>query len=262
MAPDGELDVLPEQPSQKWLDRGDHRAQIDDLGRENLLSAEGEQLPSQLRGALGALLDQLDVPAVRIMGRQVEEEELAAAGDDRQQVVEVMRHTSREPPDGLHLLCLAKLFVDLHQLSCAFLDPRFQPIVGRSEPRLRVTPLRDGRGHRQDGHGHDAHEGLQQQQGFVDAALHERTHSMNRVPDGDGGREDRRARRPAGTEAKCRPYQPWNGKEGQRVLGLRAREPPAEPHPTCDQQRHEQQPCLDAPADARSGLRRATPRQQ
>src|SRR5439155_15948334 len=111
VAADRELDVLPEQPSQKWLDRADHRAQIDDLGLENLLAAEGEQLPRQLRGALGALLDQLDVPAVRIMGSQVEEEELAASGDDRQQVVEVMRHTSREPPDGFHLLRLAKLLL-------------------------------------------------------------------------------------------------------------------------------------------------------
>jgi hypothetical protein len=55
------------------------------------------------------LLHQLDVATERALGLELEEEELAAPGDHRQQVVEVVGHAARQAPDGLHLLGLAEL---------------------------------------------------------------------------------------------------------------------------------------------------------
>ena len=106
--------------------------------------------------------------------------------------------------------------VDLRQFSCSFLYPSLQGVVGRAEARLGAPPLGDERGHRQDGHGDDAHEGLQQQQGFVHRVPHEGASSLRRRPYGDPGGHDGRGRRLPGPESKGRPHKPRNGHEDQR----------------------------------------------
>ena len=52
---------------------------------------------------------------MRIVGGQTQQQELGPAGDDRQEVVEVVRDAAGELADGLHLLDLAQLRLALPQ---------------------------------------------------------------------------------------------------------------------------------------------------
>ncbi len=76
---------------------------------QNLLAAEGQQLPGERSGAVGCLFHLLDAEPQRRRIRHAVEQELRVAFDDHQQIVEVVRHASGELADGLHLLRLAQL---------------------------------------------------------------------------------------------------------------------------------------------------------
>src|SRR6266853_1333322 len=63
--------------------------------------------------SIGGLPHQLHVAPLRIVGRQAQEQELRAPGDDGQEVVEVVRDAAGELPHGFHLLNLAELSLAL-----------------------------------------------------------------------------------------------------------------------------------------------------
>jgi len=63
---------------------------------EHLLAAEREELLGEGRRAIRRLPDQLEIAPSGIVGRQPEQQELRAAGDDRQEVVEVVRPRRRQ----------------------------------------------------------------------------------------------------------------------------------------------------------------------
>ena len=80
---------------------------------EHLPTAEGEELPGERRGARRRLADLHDVVAPRVRGSDRVEQELDVAADGGEQVVEVVRDAAGELADGLHLLRLAELRLQL-----------------------------------------------------------------------------------------------------------------------------------------------------
>ena len=107
-----ELDVFAEDPLEHLVHTREHVVQVEHLRREHLLAAEHEELPREVGGAQSGLTDLLDVVAHRVARLHFGEEHLAVAEDDGQHVVEVVRDASCEPPDRLHLLRLAELFLE------------------------------------------------------------------------------------------------------------------------------------------------------
>ena len=76
---------------------------------QDLLAAESQQLPGQSRGALSGLVDLFQAVPQRIARLQAAEQQPAVAVDHGQQVVEVVRHPTRQPSDALQFLSLAQL---------------------------------------------------------------------------------------------------------------------------------------------------------
>ena len=83
------------------------------LRPQGLPAREGKQLAHQARRPVGVVLDLHDVLEGRV-GRAVVGEEKVRVADDRlQHVVEVVRDAAGELPDGLHLLRLRELLLEL-----------------------------------------------------------------------------------------------------------------------------------------------------
>jgi hypothetical protein len=72
-------------------------------------SAEGKELASQRRAAFGCLLDVLDVVRRFRSGINAVAEEFGAGANNAQDIVKVVRDSSRKPADRFHLLGLTKL---------------------------------------------------------------------------------------------------------------------------------------------------------
>ena len=106
---DAHLHGLPHQALQHRPHPLHHAVEIQHARLQDLLAAEGQQLPGQSRGAFPGLMDLLEVGPQRIARAQVGEQQLAVAVDDGQQVVEVVSHAARQTPDRFHLLGLLEL---------------------------------------------------------------------------------------------------------------------------------------------------------
>jgi hypothetical protein len=89
----------------------DQRAQVQDLDREHVVPAEREELAREHRAPRHGRTDLLGVPGRATLLGQRALEELALRENDREQVVEVVRHAAREHPHRLHLLRLAELLL-------------------------------------------------------------------------------------------------------------------------------------------------------
>ena len=76
---------------------------------DDLLAAECQQLAREPRATRARLLNFCDVGVTRIVRAEIGQQQLAEAQDDRQQVVEVVRHAAGQASDGFHLLQLLVL---------------------------------------------------------------------------------------------------------------------------------------------------------
>jgi hypothetical protein len=111
---------------------------IDQAGRQDLLSAEGQQLAREAGRALGRLLDLIELEA-HVAGRPVAIDcQPGKAQDCGEQVVEVVGDAAGQPADRFHLLRLLQLPLD--GLPDLALFPRLAPQLGVAE-----LPV-DGRG--------------------------------------------------------------------------------------------------------------------
>ena len=129
--------------------------QIEYLRLKDLLAAEREELACETGRALAGLLDLLDMRADGILGSELHHRELAVAEYGSEQVVEVVRHASRQPSHRLHLLSLAELLFALAQsllrlttlrnlleeLLGPFLDPRLELRVGLAQREIALVDL-------------------------------------------------------------------------------------------------------------------------
>ena len=102
----GELDVLADQAPEHGHQPRHDGGQVEDARLEHLLAAEREELPREPRGSLRGLLDQLHGVAPGSGGLERVEQELRAAADDGQDVVEVVRDAAGQTSHRLHLLGL------------------------------------------------------------------------------------------------------------------------------------------------------------
>src|SRR5579862_1051141 len=86
---------------------------IHQLWLQYLAAAEGKQLPGEDAGTIGGTEDLFHFlpPWIRRLGSV--QEHMAVSANNRQKIVEVMSNASRQPANGLHLLCLAELFFQL-----------------------------------------------------------------------------------------------------------------------------------------------------
>ena len=91
----------------------DERVQVERPRLDDLLAAEGQQLAGQRRGALAGLAcTSVSGAWSGSAGFSASQHQLDVAEDDREQVVEVVRHAAGQPADGLHLLGLPQLLLE------------------------------------------------------------------------------------------------------------------------------------------------------
>ena len=102
----------PISAAQHALHAVDQRVQVEHPGLEQLLSAEGEELPGERRRALAAW--RISSRSSRTLRPLVPRlaEHLAVAADDGEQVVEVVGDAAGQPAHRLHLLRLDELLLE------------------------------------------------------------------------------------------------------------------------------------------------------
>src|SRR6185503_12197567 len=101
-----------DEAAEEFLDVLDDVVEVEDAGHEDLLAAEGEQLPGEGGGAVPGLEDLGDLAAGGVAVVEAGDHELGVADDDEQEVVEVVGDAAGEAADGLHLLGLAELLLE------------------------------------------------------------------------------------------------------------------------------------------------------
>src|SRR5262249_40860187 len=94
--------------------------EIENLGREHLLAAESKELACQRCCALGCIGNFLRRSTERRIGTEALEQELGIAGDDHEEIVEVMGDAAGETSDSFHLLRLAQLLLEPAALGDVF----------------------------------------------------------------------------------------------------------------------------------------------
>ncbi len=108
--------VLTDKPPQHRLQVPDQNVKVQNLRLQRLLAAEGQQLARKCRGAVGAEDHLVQILGQGIVLRQLRLHHLTVALDGHEDVVEVVGHPARQLPDGLQLLRLAELFLQLSVL--------------------------------------------------------------------------------------------------------------------------------------------------
>ena len=111
-----QLDVLPDQSPEQFPCIRDQRIQVHHPRFEHLLPAEDEQLAGEPGGALPSPANLGDILVCPRSRHEVREQQLGAPEDSREDVVEIVRDASRQPSDGLHLLRLTILDLELPNL--------------------------------------------------------------------------------------------------------------------------------------------------
>ena len=80
---------------------GYNHIEVQDLRLKHLVSAEREELVDHIAGMAHGDVDEFDVTSRFVTRFQAAEDELSTSLNDRQEIVEVMGHAARQPPDGL-----------------------------------------------------------------------------------------------------------------------------------------------------------------
>ena len=129
---DVELEILADQAPQHAIHLADDRVQIDDARLDDLAPREEQQLAGEGGGALAGALDLLECRPVRMVGRDLAENDVGVALDDGQQVVEVVGDAAGEAADRLHLLRLQELLFELLALGDVDADRPRRPLRQRA----------------------------------------------------------------------------------------------------------------------------------
>ena len=137
---DAQLDVLADDAPEHRRDPVHHLAEIEHGRLEHLLAAEREQLVRQVRRAVRRLDDLVQIVRRSAVLIGAHQRELRVAGDDGDEIVEVVRDAAGERADGLELLRLAELRLALAQ---RLLDARaLADLVGEHDVRRASSAVR------------------------------------------------------------------------------------------------------------------------
>ena len=120
-------DVLAEQAPRHRGQIRDERVDVEDGELARALAAEGEELARQRGGAIDRLQDLAESFCATSFVNSLDEARVA--GNDGQQVVEVVRDAAGHPADDLHLLRLAQLRFE--QPALGHVDERAHQPLGR-----------------------------------------------------------------------------------------------------------------------------------
>ena len=82
------------------------RVQVERPRADRLAAGEAEQLRRQARAAIGGLADLVELGAQRVLLADAVQKNVAVAGDQGQQIGEIVGHTADQPADRLHLFGL------------------------------------------------------------------------------------------------------------------------------------------------------------
>ena len=115
--------VLAQGAAEQLLHPDDDLVDVEELGAQELLAGEGEQLPGDVRGPGAGLDDLADLCAPGVVRLEAAEQELAEADDPGHHVVDFVRHAAGEPAGGLHPLRAAELVLDPFALGDVPIDP-------------------------------------------------------------------------------------------------------------------------------------------
>ncbi len=146
-----DADARPDDAAQH-VGHGLHAlAHVEDFRLEGLPAREGEQLPGQLGGAVHRVRNSIDVALAAPVGEVGAAQQVGGRLDDRQQVVEVVRHAPGQLPHGFELLRLAQrvlgggqrrgLLVLEGGVAPARVDAARVEGAGPGEPAVRAVPV-------------------------------------------------------------------------------------------------------------------------
>jgi hypothetical protein len=116
-------DVFAQQAAQQRLSLRDHAVELEHLRVLVALARERRELPGDRRARRRGRANLPQVRPRRARFRHRVERDRGAAGDPHQQVVEVVRDAARERADGLELLRVVKLRLELAVLGDVLGDP-------------------------------------------------------------------------------------------------------------------------------------------
>ncbi len=109
-------DIFADQAAKHRLDRRHDAVHVQHSWLQNLLPAECQQLLREGGSPLRCASYLLDVLAARIRGVEPVHDDFSVEPDHRQEIVEIVRDSSRQPADGIHLLRLAELLFEVASL--------------------------------------------------------------------------------------------------------------------------------------------------
>ena len=101
-----QLDPLPQERAQRRLQPGNDRLEVQLSGSSDLPPSKGEELTRQRGGAIGRCQHLGRVTSPLVVGGEAPVQEFGEADDRHQHVVEVVRHTSRQPSQRFETLRL------------------------------------------------------------------------------------------------------------------------------------------------------------
>ena len=101
-----------------------------------MLPAEGQELSGEICGPVCRVLHEFDVRADRILGSEASQQQLTAANQDGEEIVEVVRDAASEASDGFHLPGLGELLLGLREFLVGALSLLIEPAVLERDGRL------------------------------------------------------------------------------------------------------------------------------
>ena len=99
-----EFDILVNQPLQQLVHVRDQRVHVEDGRFQRLPPAERQHLTRERSGAVRRLANLLAAAEERVLGGQAFDNQLRVSLDHREQVIEVVSDTARQPAQRFHLL--------------------------------------------------------------------------------------------------------------------------------------------------------------
>ena len=114
---DTQEDVLANQAAEDVLGFPNDAVDVNHLRRQHRPPAECQQTLRERRGTMSGVGNRAHIAAERIVWRQPVEKNSAIAGDDSQQIVEIVRDAAGKLADGFHLLRLTQLCLELKAIA-------------------------------------------------------------------------------------------------------------------------------------------------